>query len=1190
MATTTNNYKQTSHLPRVVYTEAAPLSGMNYTNVPLASGYAKIVYNLVENPDSTGLRSRPGAVKVNDPIDLPTEVLTTELQYNATANTFAMKNYFRGKLIGTIIAVDSEYGRIYHYLYYGKDYIEGKGPLELLYTNELPLETKPHKLDDNYFNSEIEEEISQELIETAEYIPTPVLNDAGDFVATKAFETNDIILLCSQTKYTVAPADWDLNNKNREWFSLQWRYDYTKLLANITNYKNVRYNTKEHTITNVDYNPLPYRHNDYQLELIPTSLTYYPPNKPYTYYKNGNNSAGIRYAVGYDNRGDTYITNVMFDNTQHKFNDVFQSEINSICLYKLPTKPRNNTYHYDSQKLTGNTPLYVLNITNIKITKKSETQASVTYDVSDSLGNSNTISVSNISSGIIVLYTGPVGFYDLLKQVNKTETPIGVFTIITSSENTTLNKLRADFYYDKLNGPRYEPLAGSTAKVMGWITSSFIKINIVGLESYLNNITKPDTPVDYPSITYNFYFTDLSNAPQKIMPKQPTVNEALKYGYNMLLTDPYNFTGTKSSSTANTIHFGGLLTYDDNDEIVLNPIMNKTYRFRLITDTTSSTTRACVIIDYKTTAQDVWNRIYDDRDKGLILSDYANDVKFSWQPGVSNAIVRVRYYAKTDKELKVNPETNLAFENLEALTTYLATATTGTYDKNIFAVKSYSTTVYYRALFTDKGYTTVLEYYPEAGDATEDTLFKQGYRNLRTVPIAMSFERNYETNVSVRNYDFSTAQGMCYWFNRLVVWGVDGGANVLFLSDINDPSYFPYPNNISVFDETVIKALPFQDSLLVFTTTKIWRIDLAEDGMSWYESCIQQNLRIDSKDAHLIEALTTMIFFKSGYLYYLLTPSSKGTGELVIANISKPVIDILQNPDKFFESMENAVYAHYYSNDNKLKLEEHNVYVDSSEIHIVYSYSGTYFDDAKVIDATDNTPSINTLRNYILSYNTNTRKWRVWSFDSDQVPRVLYKDAVGGLVWYTISSRIKDLVKTKTSATPTTYTLQNKLYTFQFMLNDINNADIYDEGVPGGHRAYQYLDTGNRDIRKEYYKKFREYQVVFNNRSDNDLQFDIQFCIDDNIIIPLFDGTVTAEADDSLYGSTEQTVFGTVKTLDTSLVFTINKTMWDKFHTVKCKVPVASKGYAPALRILSKNRHSYDLLNITWVYRLKNAR
>ena len=64
MATTTKNYKQTSHLPRVIYTEPAPLSGMNYTHTPLQPGYAKIVYNLVENPEGTGLRARPGAKKV----------------------------------------------------------------------------------------------------------------------------------------------------------------------------------------------------------------------------------------------------------------------------------------------------------------------------------------------------------------------------------------------------------------------------------------------------------------------------------------------------------------------------------------------------------------------------------------------------------------------------------------------------------------------------------------------------------------------------------------------------------------------------------------------------------------------------------------------------------------------------------------------------------------------------------------------------------------------------------------------------------------------------------------------------------------------------------------------------------------------------------------------------------------------
>ena len=50
---------------------------------------------------------------------------------------------------------------------------------------------------------------------------------------------------------------------------------------------------------------------------------------------------------------------------------------------------------------------------------------------------------------------------------------------------------------------------------------------------------------------------------------------------------------------------------------------------------------------------------------------------------------------------------------------------------------------------------------------------------------------------------------MTYWKNRLFVYGVPKDRTILFSSDINDPTYFPYPYGADLFDEPIIHVMPF---------------------------------------------------------------------------------------------------------------------------------------------------------------------------------------------------------------------------------------------------------------------------------------------------------------------------------------------------------------------------------------------
>lgn len=1260
MATTTKNYKQTSHLPRVIYTEPAPLSGMNYTNTPLQPGYAKIVYNLVENPEGTGLRARPGAKKVDVYSDiLPCMTLINKVQayedktryYVSTErikDTSLIKDEDYNYNRYTINYTPSEYGNIIHTLYkhndflyfYSKNKMENKEP----YILGAPLIEDKRRYDPNT------------------YCVSPIYSKNNTLISTKAFETNDIMLLCNVGRHLIKTNNLinitDANNETqsiysglREWFAYYYSPSLAEYESNKTTVTRAQglqldidnNNTEDRTESHRAYYSKSSYNRYYEYSLRHTDpLSGDSPELPsipdtlQIYYrvqdlKNIHNDNTIY--IGFKTDKIIYCTKVKASEIKNYI--YFEKEPKTpVVLYKLPSITVDD-YKTKTIAISEQTPIYSIKITNIRLQANGSSWSD----------NFNYQYKMETTTGLIIdktkFWIAQHGALEVLvrdnlndilydKQISKEAGGSFYQKVSISLDNLTKKDQERfkDFnpIDDKLeNNLLFGHFAATSA---GWQISYSImfegpisnnkyhtKLNLhtfgvsIELFKYFNLCRQyandSELIINCPDLTISLFFEDYSDAPQEIKPKEPTIKEALLYGYNMLLANPYTFKGNIDGSQSDYIEFGGLLAYDKNDNIVLNPISNVNYKFKVIANTSASTTPACMLIDYKTVAQDYWTKIntgFETPNKDLVIADFSGqkvkDIAFNWTPNVTNAIIRIRFYAKTENELY-----NKSFATEEDLKTALSAVSDNSLDGTIFEVTSRSVPIYYQATYdSTNGYTTSIVYYPEAESEEESNLFAKGYRNILTNAITMSFERNYESNVNVKNYDFSTAQGMTYWYNRLIVWGVDSGSNILFFSDINDPSYFPYPNNISIFDEPVIKAVPFQDNLLVFTMTKIWKITLSEDGMSWYEECIQKNLRVTSEEAHLIIPLTNMVFFKSGLYYYLLTPSSKGTGELVIASISKPITDILQNPTLFFLELERQCYGNKHTDFNVI---ETNVYSDSSEIHIVYSYASSLFnityptETTVSIDGEEKPISIdiNTLRNYILSYNINTRKWRVWSFDSDTVPKVLYTDAVNNAVWYVLSSRDPEYtypeIINRNGADR-----YNNIYTFQFLSSDItdleSNKENIDDGIPGSKIFYQYLDTGNRDIIKEYYKKFREYQVYFNNRSNNDLKFYIEFSIDDNPIVPLYSGSIEPNSETGyiydLNPESETTVYGTVLSLKDGLEYTIEGTMWDLFHLVKCKAPITSKGYCPALHILSKNTYSYDILDITWVYRLKNAR
>ena len=204
-------------------------------------------------------------------------------------------------------------------------------------------------------------------------------------------------------------------------------------------------------------------------------------------------------------------------------------------------------------------------------------------------------------------------------------------------------------------------------------------------------------------------------------------------------------------------------------------------------------------------------------------------------------------------------------------------------------------------------------------------------------------------NTQPETYDLSTASGMTSWKNRLVVWGVEADPTILFISDLDEPGYFPYPNNISIFEDPIISVVELMDNLIVFTTNKVYQVTLNKDGFTWTSEVIQSHLYIEPWDKHLIQPVRNMIYFKSGNYYYMLVPKAQSTtGELTLAPITTPITDFFNHfkmnvanmfKDCFKEIVDGEVVQNYPE-----ELVTYYNFIDYEDIHnfYVYRYNDTF--------------------------------------------------------------------------------------------------------------------------------------------------------------------------------------------------------------------------------------------------------
>ena len=644
-----------------------------------------------------------------------------------------------------------------------------------------------------------------------------------------------------------------------------------------------------------------------------------------------------------------------------------------------------------------------------------------------------------------------------------------------------------------------------------------------------------------------------------VEPREVTPTEAINYGYNMLDDDPYTF--TDPPTTIGTLYMEGILPYSDAacSSLKFNAKVGEKLTFRLFAQYPNTT--------------DEWVFRWEVAEIGTEnVSVYEDE------------LITANYYKHNGTDKAVNQADSSDFVKLTIQPPY----------------KQFSVTVtaFNKLDLTEPVQVMSMASYTLVGDAKSNT-----------------------NNIEVRTYPLHTAADMCTWQQRVVLWGVQSAPNLIFVSDINDPSYFPYPHNCEIFEEAVVSCVPYLGKLLVFTESKIFQLSWSDDGLSYVTQMVQDKLSLSAFDRETVLLVQNMVYFKNGNYFYMIVPraaTSASAAALQLAPISTPITYLL---DHFSEEVKRQIFTLYNPDDPNyfprkpagtrydLRIQDYHNYLDGVVVRNVYKY------ELVLIDTTTELVTDVVLRlDYLLSYDTMARTWTSYVMQGNSERLRPYRHSVtDATIFFSARS-----VATDIGYDSYVDFIKPDLFSRVDDFPIIPTAQIKSRIL----RNHQLLDTGNRDHNASYKKRYREVQFRVNATDEESLQFGTEFIIDDQIRKDLFEYTVNqvTDPDDPNLGwiyiektfadpmnsvgatiledaddpsepylpSSQVVPTGTVLLESNRWVLDVSKLA----HAVsnKLRLKVSGKGYMPRLILVSFNDRYYELLNHSWVFRTMNAR
>lgn len=143
-----------------------------------------------------------------------------------------------------------------------------------------------------------------------------------------------------------------------------------------------------------------------------------------------------------------------------------------------------------------------------------------------------------------------------------------------------------------------------------------------------------------------------------------------------------------------------------------------------------------------------------------------------------------------------------------------------------------------------------------------------------TVRLLYAFNTDLSTIDATITPDIGTAKGMVTWQSCLGLYGFANARNMLIFSAVEEPDYFPFPDNVIVFDNEILAVHNYLDNLIVITVDSIFLLTVGTSIATSIQKRILANIHIPEIDAVNLVVLKDQIFFKTDTQFYVLKPNT----------------------------------------------------------------------------------------------------------------------------------------------------------------------------------------------------------------------------------------------------------------------------------------------------------------------------
>lgn len=455
----------------------------------------------------------------------------------------------------------------------------------------------------------------------------------------------------------------------------------------------------------------------------------------------------------------------------------------------------------------------------------------------------------------------------------------------------------------------------------------------------------------------------------------------------------------------------------------------------------------------------------------------------------------------------------------------------------------------------------------------------------QVIPYPLYIVNNQDIkNDPKRNYDLNTATDILNYKFYTVLYGVEGAENTLFFSDVNDPTYFPFPHNIHTFEGKILAAFPYLSSLVVVTTAAMYVLN-GDFPIEFTVRKIQEKLGLTSFDKTSVVVIKNLIYYRAGDHYYVAVPNVNVDEEanIIIKDITYEVMQTLfDNLDRYVKDIMNNAY--FIDDFVYSTIVDYDVFVDNAEVKNIYRLKLHFGQYAPEDEAADEDGYIITdTANFtlVISYDTLMRAWRTEGF---QLPSnaTMYKAAYNSSMIYRCLLLDGD----------GKYNLQSIGY-------DAKEVPDSYVSIDRQFSNKQYLNSGIHSIVEYNRKRFKEIHYFFNNVTQTTVQLYTSFLIDgdvrqtaksysleidyqnDNVasLQPTYEYNITVGGGTAL-GESE----------DDYTAWTLDLSAFETNTVNKIRFPVSGKGYMPQMLLVADEERDFELMGYLYTYKTKQLR